>query len=556
MIHQRHPLSRKFIAKISAAVAFIVIAIAGCSGNSPGRGPVPGEAGTWLVKSPWHERTVSPGQSKVKDGKVDPGPAVLPLNSQPGQTNFAGCGPGRTWSSGVTFENPGILETLWTYEISEHTFAYEKQTNIWSTCAVTLSWKNKTLVIVGAYDRKVHCLDGFDGSRLWRFTAGGEIVQAPTAAIVDGRPMIFFTSTDRTIYALGADGAKIWSFEAMPWSYTVTPSTGSSPILFRVTHAPTASSSANERAQAAEANPDGEILMAVTMGLVDAAPLSNIQSGEVMVLRCSDGKVVWRKRIGSTPPVSPTLAAGHDGKGYLIVPDTSGTVWCLDPATGSTRWRFTADYFVHGSASITPSPGFEDGVAAFGTRFGVVSFLSVTDGATVWSYRAGHYVDATPTRLILGFREEGKTPATKGMSWGDTAFFGSYDRSFYALRLPGAPPNRSATDPVGPSTTPQLMWRFPTENQILSAALAVPTHAGPCLFVPSFDRTLYCLDAATGRQIWTFAHGELIFPYIRRGDANFSSPTAFVAGGQSAAAGKPRLLYPAFDGKLYCFGAK
>lgn len=540
---------------LAILLAFASVFGSGCSGSGQGRAPIQGEAGSWLVKSPWHGSN----------------PAVVPLASQQGQYNFAGGGQGRTWESDASFEKPEALEVVWSYAISEHTFAYEKQTNIWSTCAVTLSHEGKTLVVAGAYDRKIHCLDGTDGTRLWRFTAGGEIVHAPSAAHIDGRPMIFFTAADRTVYALGADGSKIWSFEALPWSYTVTPSTGSSPVLFRLV-------------PAAGETP-GEILMAVTMGLVDAAPLSNIQSGEVIVLRCRDGSVVWRKRIGSTPPVSPTLSAGPDGKGYLIVPDTSGTVWCLDPATGATRWRWTADYFVHGPASIAPAPGIPEGVAAFGTRFGVVSFLRVTDGSMVWSYRAGHYVDATPTRMGFGYEPgspAGPRPSGEGLDFQleCAAFFGSYDRSFYALGLPAPAPaiavgsqeNPAGAGQVpesvgrGPSSAARLVWRFPTENQILSAALAARTPLGPCLFVPSFDRTLYCLDARTGQRIWQFTHGELIFPYIRRGDANFSSPTAFVVRGPAHAengkaekkgtAGRPRLLYPAFDGRLYCFGEK
>jgi outer membrane protein assembly factor BamB len=475
---------------------------------------------------------------------------VSSFKPQKHQLNFFQCNPQRTGSSGVDFKSKE-LKLKWSYKLSDHTFAYNQSTNVWSRSAATLycpDFFSHSLVYIGGYDKKLHCLNSDTGEKVWKYTTGGEIVHSPCTGIIDRTPFVWFTSSDRTIYALNAvTGKKIWSTEVLPWTTTALPSTGSSPVILMINNRP---------------------VIYFTFHLIDNNPFKRIESGRLYALDALTGSLLWATELSSSPLNSPCVVTpGSQKEGQkdkslpqqsqkdastalntdqqsstrLAVSDTTGIVWLVDPITGQVIFKHTSDYFIHSDTSYSK----ETKALFFATRFGIITGLNPFDGKIVFSYRTGHYVDSTPSFYNLDGR--------------NVIFAGSYDRNIYCIDTKlnsstnGTKTIFAGTDYQKNSRTnknaPSLLWRFRGEHQFFSSIQSVSINGKPCVIASGFDRKLYILDMLTGELIWSFKHGELLWAYIKRGDAMFSSPGAFYAQGTA----KASLIYPAFDGNLYCF---
>ena len=66
----------------------------------------------------------------------------------------------------------------------------------------------------------------------------------------------------------------------------------------------------------------------------------NLQSGEVVVLNAVDGKLRWRKRLGSVPITSPVVAR-LDKEFIVFAASQNGIVYKLSLADGSILWEST-----------------------------------------------------------------------------------------------------------------------------------------------------------------------------------------------------------------------
>ena len=97
--------------------------------------------------------------------------------------------------------------------------------------------------------------------------------------------------------------------------------------------------------------------------------------------------LLWEAKAGEslTPPVVV-------GDAFLAADSDCHQVICLDAASGSPRWRFTA------GARVDSPPTWHEGLVLFGCTDGHVYCLRATDGALVWRFRA-----APETRLMAAF---------------------------------------------------------------------------------------------------------------------------------------------------------
>jgi len=123
-------------------------------------------------------------------------------------------------------------------------------------------------------------------------------------------------------------------------------------------------------------------------GLVYAAYTGELgRPGGVAALAADSGAIAWRTPLNDDPTAGPALA--H----VLVVPDRSGEIVGLDPATGEVSWRAT----VAGAPSTS---------AAFG-RFGLyignadgrLHRFDPDDGGEVWGLQLGATPSANPVVL-------------------------------------------------------------------------------------------------------------------------------------------------------------
>jgi len=103
----------------------------------------------------------------------------------------------------------------------------------------------------------------------------------------------------------------------------------------------------------------------------------------------------WAKPVGGqlTPPVVV-------GNRVFAASPESHRLYCLDAATGETRWQITTD-----GALDTP-PTYSKGQLLFGTRSGFVCAVDADDGQLIWRFRAA----LSDARLVAFGRLESPWP--------------------------------------------------------------------------------------------------------------------------------------------------
>jgi eukaryotic-like serine/threonine-protein kinase len=100
---------------------------------------------------------------------------------------------------------------VWTFIDEAHPLEYR------SSAAVT-----DKFVILGGYDKKLHCLDRATGKEVWNYQTRGHVESSP--AVVGER--VFFGSGDGNVYAVTLkEGKKVWQFRAGR-SITASPAVG------------------------------------------------------------------------------------------------------------------------------------------------------------------------------------------------------------------------------------------------------------------------------------------------------------------------------------------
>ncbi|HET6325665.1 MAG TPA: PQQ-binding-like beta-propeller repeat protein [Planctomycetaceae bacterium] len=105
---------------------------------------------------------------------------------------------------------------VWTFTDETHPLEYR------SSAAVT-----DKFVILGGYDKKLHCLNRATGAEVWNFPTRGHVESSPV--VVGER--VFFGSGDGNVYAVSLkDGKKVWQFRGGR-SITASPAVGEKSLV-------------------------------------------------------------------------------------------------------------------------------------------------------------------------------------------------------------------------------------------------------------------------------------------------------------------------------------
>lgn len=214
------------------------------------------------------------------------------------------------------------------------------------------------------------------------------------------------------------------------------------------------------------------------------------RAGSVRALDRLTGNRVWS--LADRPGV---LSAAE---GLLVLRQADGTVWGLDPASGTTRWQVATTVVgllpatiserrvvVAGAGAVALDAadgkrlwsGPEDAVAAapatvfgpwvlLGMEDGTLRCLDSATGAPLWSYASGSALRAAPA-----------------VDGGSRVLLGTSDRRVVALRA----------DKGG-----QERWRWKVGGDVRAA----PVVYGPSVLVASYDAVLYGLNSGNGHMAW------------------------------------------------------
>jgi eukaryotic-like serine/threonine-protein kinase len=242
-----------------------------------------------------------------------------------------------------------------------------------------------------------------------------------------------------------------------------------------------------------------------------------------VVVANPDGQIAWKHdaTMGGSQPIT-----GPDGTVYAASYD--GTLFALDPATGTQKWAFSTTG--GGYQAYGPSPVLDpDGTLYFGSMGGELYALDSATGQKRWEAPFSAYLYSSavlgPDKVLYLGDFNGAFFAVNGSTgqqiWkvqmpdavgeapalsldGETVYFGTLDGSFHALDTANGQTRWSRTF-VGrifnsPTVGPDGTVYFGIEQSDFSPG--VPNTS---------DGTLYALDGATGDVKWQFAAGAPVY---------------------------------------------
>jgi outer membrane protein assembly factor BamB len=269
----------------------------------------------------------------------------------------------------------------------------------------------------------------------------------------------------------------------------------------------------------------GESTPAVGAGAVFIGDLAGI----FHAVDIHTGKALWTFKTGAEIKSSPVVVDDR-----VLIGSYDGSLYCLAIKDGKLLWKVTTDNYVHGTPSVSA-----DGVAYISGCDEVFRGIRVSDGKELFQFPSGAYTGASPA-LADG-----------------NAYYGTFSNEVVAANL----------------KLKRIAWRYedPDRHFPFYSSAAV---TGGKIVLGGRDKMVYCLNAATGKPIWTFATRARIdsSPAIADGRvfigsndgrlymldlAKGSKLWEYEAGSpvsSSPAIGGGRVVVASQDGRVYCFG--
>jgi eukaryotic-like serine/threonine-protein kinase len=322
-----------------------------------------------------------------------------------------------------------------------------------------------------------------------------------------------------------------------------------------------------------------------------------------------DLRVLWTYEAGES--IESSAAIAH---GVVYVGSQSGELAALNLSNGSVRWKYKATGPIGES-----SPCVSNGVVYIGDLNGTVHAVRASNGQQIWTYKTNGEVKSSPVivgdRLLIGsydehlyclnasngallwkFRTQGPVHCTAGVSNG-VAHIAGCDETFRAIRVSdGRQLFRVASGAytgASPALAGQMAYYGTFNNEVLAVNLRTrhvswryrnrkrqfPYYSSAAVaegrvVVGGRDKMVHCVDAATGKELWTFMTNARVesSPALADGRAFVGSNDGrlyvfdyktgakvweFNAGAPlsaSPAIAAGRVVIGSEDGRLYCFG--
>src|SRR5579859_2865219 len=193
---------------------------------------------------------------------------------------------------------------------------------------------------------------------------------------------------------------------------------------------------------------------AVDHGLVFVGDLG----GTVHAVNTADGKSVWKRKTGAEIKSSPVISGDR-----LLVGSYDGNLYCMAARTGAVHWKFRTSSYVH------CTPGISEGLAFIAGCDETFRAIRISDGIEMFEVSSGGYNAASPAIA------------------GKLAYFGTFNNYVLGLNL----------------TTHRVLWRYehPERHFPFYSSAAV---ADRKVVIGGRDKMVHCLNAKTGKAIWTF----------------------------------------------------
>jgi outer membrane protein assembly factor BamB len=235
------------------------------------------------------------------------------------------------------------------------------------------------------------------------------------------------------------------------------------------------------------------------------------------------GKVDWEKWLANTEPaekagypndwisapVSPAISGRYLAMGGFWT--GKDNLFVVDKTIGRTIWSHPADRGMHSSPTIAG-----DKILFLG-KTSLLHCCNLADGKLIWKKQIGE-----GSTGWIGTGWSATTPAVKG----DIVIAGSGDGVMMALKL-------SDGSEIWSHRSGEGIFKISPYRTDNVSVLSSPTIAGDKVFFASGDGKLYCVDFATGKELWSFDFGVPVL----------STPLTSGNG----------IFVAAYDGRIYAF---
>jgi outer membrane protein assembly factor BamB len=268
----------------------------------------------------------------------------------------------------------------------------------------------------------------------------------------------------------------------------------------------------------------GESSPAVHDGIVYIGDLS----GVFHAVRAADGKALWTFKTDAEIKSSPVVAGDR-----VLIGSYDGNLYCLSAREGRLLWKFATTNFVHAT------PVVSGGIAYLAGCDEVFRGIRVSDGKEVLEFPSGGYTGASPALV------------------GQSAYYGTFNNDVVEADL----------------RRKRIIWRYEHPERhfpFYSSAAA----ASARIVVGGRDKLIHCLDARTGKAVWTFTTGARVDSspavagsrvYVGSNDGRLyvldlntgKKLWSFDTGSPvsaSPAIAEGHVVVGSQDGRLYCFG--
>lgn len=216
-----------------------------------------------------------------------------------------------------------------------------------------------------------------------------------------------------------------------------------------------------------------------------------IRQGRVVAVSAQDGHTRWSRKLPSRAESSPLISAGT-----LYFGSEDGWVYAMRASDGYIRWRSKAGGAVKGGLALA------DGRLFFGDYSGHMQALRASDGHLLW--RKG----TNGGKFGL---KSGNFYSTAAAAFG-RVYIGNTDGFVYSYG----------------QTNGALAWRHKTGGFVYASPAVAQVPGGtPTVYIGSYDKNFYALDARTGRVRWSrHTQGQISGGAVVLGDLVFYSTLA------------------------------
>jgi outer membrane protein assembly factor BamB len=268
----------------------------------------------------------------------------------------------------------------------------------------------------------------------------------------------------------------------------------------------------------------GESSPCVSNGVVYVGDLS----GVVHAVSASDGRGLWTFKTGAEIKSSPVVVGDR-----LLIGSYDGNLYCLSAQNGGVVWTLKTDGPVHCTAGVA------NGLAFIAGCDEIFRAVRISDGREMFRVASGAYTGASPALV------------------GQSAYYGTFNNDVLGVNL----------------ATRRVAWRYQHPQRQFPFYSSAGVVQGKVV-VGGRDKMVHCINAATGKRLWTFATRARVESspalasnrvFVGSNDGRFyvldfntgAKLWEFNAGAPisaSPAIASGRIVVGSQDGRLYCFG--